>query len=160
MSGPVQAASAPISLFEVYAAELRVHAVTLIWLAFRRLNATSLATKEEDDITGELVREARKVLQDPSSPEWVSHYGIREQSPQNTGGKLGKRRPKIDIEFERNTRGLRPCLGFEAKRLGRGGRLADYLGSEGLARFLGCYYPTTHGDAAMLAYVQAKSTGE
>ena len=45
-----------ILLHEVYIAELRVHAVTLIWLGYRRLRPTAFATAEEDDITGELVR--------------------------------------------------------------------------------------------------------
>ncbi len=149
-----------ILLHEVYAAELRVHAVTLIWLGYRRLKIAALCTAEEDDITGELVRAMKLVVQDPSSPDWVDHYEIREQVPQNVAEKRGKRRPKMDIEVERHQRGPRPCLGFEAKRLGRGAAIGGYLGSEGLGAFLGGYYPTTHGEAGMLGYVQEKTRDE
>jgi hypothetical protein len=147
-------------LHEVYAAELRVHAVRLIWLGHRRLKIATLCKAEEDDITGELVRAMKLVVQDPSSPDWVDHYAIREQSPQNVGGKWGKRRPRMDIEVERHQRGPRPCLGFEAKRLGRGKAIGGYLGSEGPGAFLGGHYPTTHGEAGMLGYVQEKTSDE
>jgi hypothetical protein len=149
--------SAPI-LHEEYKYALRVHAVSLIILGYRRLGVGSLTSAEEDDITGELVRSIKLVVADPASPEWVEHYEIREQVPQNVSNKLGKRRPRIDIEIERNIRGPRPCLGFEAKRLGRGARLSDYLGTDGLGAFLSGHYPTTHGQAGMLGYVQEKNT--
>jgi hypothetical protein len=149
-----------ILLHEIYIAELRVHAIMLIWLGYRRLGPTAFATAEEDDITGELVRAVRDVLQDPSSPEWVDHYEVKEQVPQNVDEKHGKRRPKMDIEVERHQRGVRPCLGFEAKRLGRGEAIAGYLGSEGLGAFLTGYYPTTHGESGMLGYVQERTNDE
>jgi hypothetical protein len=149
-----------ILLHEVYIGELRVHAVTLIWLGYRRLRPAAFATAEEDDITGELVRALRLVLQDPSSPNWVDHYEVREQVPLNVHEKHGKRRPKMDIEVERHRRGIRPCLGFEAKRLGRGETVGGYLGSEGLTAFLTGYYPTTHGEAGMLGYIQERTNDE
>lgn len=148
------ASAGVLFLHKVYAEELRVHAVTFIWLGYRRLDAASLALAEEDDITGELVREMKVVALNPSSPAWVDHYEIHEQVPQNVGGKRGKRRPKMDIEFERHDRGPRPRLCFEAKRLGRGATLGSYLGDEGLGAFLCGYYPTTHGEGGMLGYVQ------
>jgi len=64
---------------------------------------------------------------------------------------------KMDIEFECHRRGVRPRLGFEAKRLGNGKAAGDYLGAEGLAAFVSGYYPTTHGEAGMIAYVQERS---
>jgi hypothetical protein len=149
--------STPI-LHEEYRNALRVHAVSLIVLGYRRLGTGSLATAEEDDITGELVRNMRLVVADPASPDWVEHYEIREQVPQNVSNKLGKRRPRIDVEIERNVRGARPCLGFEAKRLGRGGRVSEYLGKEGLGAFLSGHYSTTHGEAGMLGYMQENDT--
>ncbi len=66
----------------------------------------------------------------------------------------------MDIEIERHDRGPRPSLGFEAKRLGHGytlGGKRGYLSHEGLAAFFSGYYPTTHGDAGMLGYVQEKT---
>lgn len=150
--------AAPTRLHEVYSAELRVHAVTLIWLGYGRLKTDELCMAEEDDITGELVREMRLVAQDPSSPAWVDRYEIHEQGPQNVAGKFGKWRPKMDIEVERHHRGPRPRLGFEAKRLGRGTTIRGYLGGDGLAAFFSGHYPTTHGEAGMLGYVQEDST--
>lgn len=140
-------------LREVYIEELRTHAVTLIWLGYARLNATSFATAEEDVITGELVKQIKQV-QDEIDDDWASHYHISEQVPQNVDAKQGKRRPKMDIEIERNTRGIRPKLGFEAKRLGTGFGVGTYLGDSGMTAFLTCYYPTTHQEAGMLGYVQ------
>lgn len=137
-----------------------MHAVSLIWIGYHRLTSTAFTTAEEDDITGELVREMKLAQLDPSAPEWVERYEIREQVPQNTAGKLGKRRPKMDIEFERNGRGPRPHLGFEAKRLGRGKSIGDYLGEEGLAAFLGGHYPTLAGECGMVGYIQAQSQQE
>src|SRR5208337_5586090 len=87
-------------------------------------------------------------------------YEVREQVPLNVHEKHGKRRPKMDIEVERHRRGIRPCLGFEAKRLGRGETVGGYLGSEGLTAFLTGYYPTTHGEAGMLGYIQERTNDE
>jgi hypothetical protein len=150
--------AASILLHEVYAAELRVHAVMLIWLGYQRLKQGTLAGAEEDDITGELVREMKFVVQDPESPPWVEHYEIDEQVRQNVPGKRGKGRPIMDIEVERHQRGPRPRLGFEAKRLGRGHATGGYLGSEGMSAFLSGYYPTTHGEAGMIGYVQEETS--
>lgn len=147
---------ASILLHEAYTYEFRIHAITLIVLGYRRLSIKSFTTAEEDDITGELVRSIRLLAADPTSPEWVDRYEIREQVPQNVAGVLGKRRPRMDIEVERHNRGPRPCFGFEAKRLGRGKGLSNYLSSEGLGAFLSGHYPTTHGEAGMLGYVQEK----
>ena len=97
------------------------------------------------------------VIQAPSSPVWVDHYHVQEQILKNINDKRGKRRPKMDIEFERSGRGDRPILGFEAKRLGRGNNVGTYLGKEGLSAFVSGYYPTTHGEAGMLGYVQEQT---
>lgn len=150
----------PVLLHRIYAEELRTHAVALIWMGFQQLNATSFAAAEEDDITGELVKAMKSVIQNHASPEWVAHYHVQEQIPQNVDSKRGKRRPKMDIEFERSGRGPRPQLGFEAKRLGRGNAVGHYLGDEGLGAFLNGYYPTTHGEAGMLGYIQEQTPND
>ncbi len=152
--------SEPVLLHVVYANELRIHAVTLIWMGHQRLDGSSLATAEEDTITGSLIIAMKQVAQDPTSAEWVDRYEIHEQVRQNVEGKQGKSRPIMDIEIECHRRGPRPRLGFEAKRLGRGSGVSDYLGEEGMTAFLTGYYPTTHGDAGMLGYVQTHSPTE
>jgi hypothetical protein len=146
-------------LHTVYADALREHAVTLIWMGHQRLNFASFSSSEEDDITGELVRAIKEeVCCDPLAPEWVEHYEVHEQARQNTDDKRGKRRPMMDIEIECHRRGPRPKLGFEAKRLGYGHTTKKYLGDEGMTAFLNNYYPTTHGEAGMIGYVQQSTT--
>src|SRR5262249_30772723 len=94
------------NLYAVYAAELRLHAIDLVWLGYLRLNVSAFTDAEEDVITGELVKEMRNVLEDPaSSPPWAEHYSVNEQQRANVAGKEGKRRPIIDVEFERHCRG-------------------------------------------------------
>ena len=72
-------------------------------------------------------------------------------------GNSGKRRPKMDIEFECQRRGVRPEFGFETKRLGNGKTVGDYLGPEGLSAFVTEYDPTTHGEVGMIGYDQDAS---
>jgi hypothetical protein len=160
MTESLDGGAPPMFLHQVYAEELRLHAVMLIWLGYRRLNAHSLTKAVEDNITGELVREMAFVAADPSSPDWVEHCEIHEQARQNVAGKRGKDRPFIDIEIRRHRRGSHARVSFEAKRLGHGNTIGSYLGDEGLAAFLSGYYPTTHGEAGMLGYVQEKTNDE
>lgn len=144
-------------LREVYIAELREHALVLVWMGYQQMDPDAFAESEEDDITGELVRHMKAATENVESPPWVEHYSVSEQVRSTAPGKLGKRRPIVDVEFERHRRGMRPRLRFEAKRLGRGAGVSDYLGDEGLGAFLVGHYTRTHGEAGMLGYVQADS---
>jgi hypothetical protein len=152
--------ASPVLLHDAYAKQLRTHAVTLICMGHQRLDRRSLATADEDEITGELVKAMKTVTQDSTSPDWVDRYEVHEQVRQNVQNKLGKSRPMMDIEVECHRRGPRPRIGFEAKRLGRGSGVSDYLGDEGLSAFLTGYYPTTHGEGGMLGYVQDLAPGD
>jgi hypothetical protein len=143
-----------LALHEIYIVELREHALVLIWLGYRRMQQTDFSTAEEDDITGELARHMDEITQAEDAPPWAERYTVKEQIRSHTSDRLGKRRPIVDVEFERHKRGIRPRLRFEAKRLGRGVGVGDYLGSEGLGAFLDCYYSRTHNEAGMLAYIQ------
>ena len=149
-----------LALHEIYIIELREHALVLIWLGYQRMQQADFSTAEEDDITGELTRNMDELLQEEDAPPWVEHYTVKEQIRSHTPEKLGKRRPIVDVEFERHKRGIRPRLRFEAKRLGRGVGVRDYLGSEGLGAFLDCYYSRTHSEAGMLGYVQSGTEQE
>ena len=141
-------------LHEVYISELREHALALVWMGYQRMVPGAFAESEEDDITGELVRHMKAAIENVESPAWVEHYSVSEQVRSPAPGKLGKRRPIVDVEFERHRRGMRPRLRFEAKRLGRGAGVGDYLGGEGLGAFLVGHYSRTHGEAGMLGYIQ------
>jgi len=149
-----------LALHEIYIVELREHALVLIWLGYQRMQRTDFSTAEEDDITGELARHMDEITQAEDGPPWAEHYTVKEQVRSHTAGRLGKRRPIIDVEFERHKRGRRPRLRFEAKRLGRGVRVADYIGSEGLGAFLDRYYSRTHNETGMLGYIQSGTEQE
>jgi hypothetical protein len=141
-------------LRDVYIIELREHALTLVQLGYERMNRAEFSTAEEDEITGELARHMDEVTQANDAPAWAEHYTIKEQIRSHSADKLGKRRPIVDVEFERHKRGPRPRLRFEAKRLGRGVGVSEYTGSDGLGAFLDGHYSRTHDDAGMLGYVQ------
>ena len=144
-------------LRQIYIAQLREHTLALVWLGYQRMKPAAFAAAEEDAITGELVRQMKDAIQDESAPSWTEHYSVCEQVRSNVVGTLGKRRPIVDVEFERHRQGPRPYLRFEAKRLGRGSGISAYLGNKGLGAFLIGHYSTTHQEAGMLGYVQTGS---
>lgn len=154
-SDTILPASPNTLLAPVYTEALCRHALTLVALGHRRMTPTDFSTAEEDAITGELTREMRAVIEDDAAPEWTQDYSVQEQVRANTAGKLGKLRPIVDIEFERHTRGPRPRLRFEAKRLGPNHPASGYFGEGGLDAFISRYYDRTHEDAGMLGYVQS-----
>ena len=142
-------------LRDTYRRSLRTHAHTLIAMGYQELHPEDFAISQEPEITGELVRAMREIQELGSAPSWVAYYAIHDDPPLNVPGKQGKRRPRVDIEFERITRGMRPRLRFEAKRL-RGNRdVEQYLGEDGLGCFTSGKYPLTHPEAGMLGYVQS-----
>jgi hypothetical protein len=150
----VERTSNETALNAVYLAELRDHALTLVWMGYQRMLPADYSKAEEDTITGELARHMDEITQDETAPLWTEHYSVKEQVRSHTSDKFGKRRPIVDIEFERHKRGKRPRLRFEAKRLGRGATVADYCGGEGLGAFVDCHYSRTHNEVGMLGYVQ------
>jgi len=146
-------------LFQTYVNTLRAHAHWLIAEGYARMDNAAFASEEEPAITGELVREMRAYLEaGDGAPAWVCYYSIHDDPPLSVSGKLGKTRPRVDIEFERAARGPRPRLRFEAKRLDSttGHTVSGYLGRDGLGCFLSGRYPMTHGEAGMLGYVQSE----
>jgi len=146
-------------LFQAYVNRLRVHAHWLIAEGYARMDNAAFAGEEEPAITGELVREMRTYLESGDrAPAWVCYYSIHDDPPLSVGGRLGKARPRVDIEFERMAHGPRPRLRFEAKRLDSttGHTVSGYLGRDGLGCFLSGRYPMTHSEAGMLGYVQSE----
>jgi len=125
---------------------------------YARLQVRDLRLKEETEITGLLVRELRGVVEDRrvSGPLW--RYEIHEDPPLNVFAREGKRRPRVDIEIHCVQRGPRPTFSFEAKRLNRTSGVAEYLGPNGLGRFLSGQYAADQTDAGMLGYVQTNTT--
>jgi hypothetical protein len=128
---------------------------TLIALGHARLDGLSLRTAEEPVITGELVREIKNVLQGDDAPRWMAHFYLADDPPQNSPGRLGKSRRRVDIEFERGgQRGARPRLHFEAKRLYKANSVSAYLGDEGLSLFVAGEYAASQDVGGMIGYIQ------
>lgn len=110
--------------------------------------------KAEPEITGLLVTAIRATIEDIASPPWMSHFAIHDDPPVRSRGRLGKKRPRVDIEFERTQQGRHPRFQFEAKRLRSTASARAYLGPSGLGCFLSGRYGRELEDVGMLGYVQ------
>lgn len=116
-----------------------------------------LEVADEPVITGELVRFANKYIDDPLSPEWAVNWHVVDEAPENTKGRLGKRRTKVDIVCTLTGRRPQKRMKFEAKRLKRNPSypVSVYLGKDGLGMFLGGNYAPESHAVGMLGYVQS-----
>ena len=146
------------NLFQAYAVAMCAHTLRLIAEGYARMDKARFGVEQGPAITGALVEQMRAFLEaDADAPSWCTYYTIHDDPPLNVGQKLGKSRPRVDIEFERVAIGKRPRLRFEAKRLNSatGHTVSGYLGKDGLGCFLSGKYPMTHAEAGMLGYVQS-----
>ena len=132
----------------------------LLASGYRELQPAALQHQEEPAITGELVRAMKSVQQRRDAPRWTIYLHIADDPPVNSPGRLGKRRRRVDIEFERPQRGRRPRFQCEAKRLHQTDSIANYLGADGLGRFLVGDYSRDDDAAGMLGYVQTRGSME
>ena len=128
----------------------------LLASGYRELQLAALQHEEEPAITGELVRAMKSVQQRRDAPRWMIYLHIADDPPVNSPGRLGRRRRRVDIEFERPQRGRRPRFQCEAKRLHQADSVAKYLGADGLGRFLAGDYSQEDDAAGMLGYVQVR----
>ncbi len=143
-------------LSEHYKTSFRVHVFSLLKMGYDCINHKVHNSSEETVITEELVKAIRKILEDPSPPDWKTHYTLHEDPPLNIPGQHGKQRPRVDIQFELVRRGPRPRYEFEAKRLSANRRgVTQYLGNDGLGCFLDGRYARNASEAGMLGYVQS-----
>jgi hypothetical protein len=114
--------------------------------------------REETEITGELVRHTNNYIDDVASPEWAVPFEVKEESPENTKGKLGKGRKRVDVVCILTQKRPHSRLKFEAKRLkNKSHPVGIYLGKEGLQEFLNENYAPEAVAAGMLGYVQSDS---
>jgi hypothetical protein len=126
----------------------------LLIMGYRRLVHTQYNASEEQDITGELVKAIRRITEDPESPERTMRFAIHDDPPLNDDTRFGKRRKRIDIEFELTDRRPHPRYFFEAKRLSRKAHTGTYRGPKGMGEYLAGNYARGSDEAGMLAYVQ------
>jgi len=141
----------------------RVH--QLIKMGYDRMvDRPAYRAEEEPAITGDLVDAIDRVLDDPDSGEWMAFYWVCDDPPINEprhrgkrtdSRRKGKRRRRVDIRIDSSDLRPRTRFAFEAKRLGDGHPVDDYLGHEGLGRFLRGEYAPNDNEAGMLGYVQS-----
>jgi hypothetical protein len=124
------------------------------------MDTHSFAAAQEPHITGELVKTAKILLEDPDAEPWMEHLDILDDPPQNVPDQFGKRRPRIDIEFVTVVRGKRPRFLIEAKRLYRSDSVSQYYGTGGLLMFVNGQYGAEWPSAGMLGYVQTTTCAE
>ena len=144
-----------------YRSVFRRQVFELLRRGYERLDSPDFQDSEEEDITGELIREIRNVTEDRSCPSWTHYYAIHDDPRINTPGRLGKRRLRLDIEFERTGAGKHPRYPFEAKRLSsQTHEIGKYLGKDGLKQFLAGNYAHEQDEAGMLGYVQSETPSD
>jgi len=139
-----------------YQKAFREYVFKLLKMGYDRLNAASLKDSEEEDITGEIVREINEILDDRGSPSWVRLFAVHEELRINEAGRRGKRRKRVDIEFEWVCHCPRHHYPFEAKRLCINTHpIGEYVGPSGLGEFLSGNYACDRIEAGMIGYVQS-----
>ena len=109
------------------------HVHELLQLGYESLRDESHFGSDEEKITGELVREIEVILDEPPSAVdgWCHHYFVSEEKRENTGGRTGKSRKRVDIYFQASHTTPRSNFRFEAKRLGASHTTANYFGPMG-----------------------------
>lgn len=139
-----------------YTRAFRRHVHELILLGYARLDYASHAASDEPVITGEMIRAIREVLDAPHLPRrWFRWYSVHEDPRLNARGLKGVRRRQPDYGFEHLSTAPRVWYYFEAKRLDTKKREGDYLGFEGLGRFLDGRHARQCPEAGMIGYVQS-----
>ena len=84
----------------------------------------------------------------------MHRYHAVDNLPLSHPKKSGKKRPRVDIEITNVRAGRHPQFHFEAKRLGKGYPVGQYVGRQGLGCIIHADYARDHDDAGMLGYVQ------
>lgn len=127
----------------------------LLLRGYELIRDEDLSHEEETSITGELVRGVREVLEREDAEGWMQLFDLHDDPPQNLPGKLGRSRPRVDIEFVRlSGRGRRPRFHIEAKRMYRSDSVRKYFGDDGLGCFIVGRYAAHEPAGGMLGYVQ------
>ena len=114
--------------------------------------------REETEITGFIAEAIQARLSSPGIEERFDRYALMEDNPVPGEQRTGKRRMRIDIILQSSFRPrhkTRPKYIFEAKRLRKPSHpVSQYIGQEGLGRFIQGRYAPDCPEVAMLGYVQ------
>ena len=117
--------------------------------------------RDEYDLTGFLADAMDARIDNPETPERFSLYSVHNERPISSKSECGKDRPKLDIQIERCGIRPKPSYTFEAKRLrddtkaSPSDSLSQYLGDDGVGRFVAGKYEGESVEAAMLGLIQA-----
>ena len=141
-----------------YQIAFRKKVFALLNMGYSRLEPKIFKEAQEEEITGEIVREMNEVLVGRSAPKWASFIAVHEDPRINSPRRKGKNRKKADIEFEYVRHHNRPRYPFEAKRLCTNSHpVGVYLGPEGLGEFISGNYAYDKNEAGMLGYIQSNT---
>jgi hypothetical protein len=148
--------------WDEYLAVLREDAHQLLAWSYVDNRSRLAQADDEYEMTGLLADGMTDRIDSHMTDERFMIYSVHNEQPISPDGQLGKKRPRIDIRIERC--GIRPkrYFTFEAKRL-RDDRtssvrdtMREYLGHEGIGRFIGGLYAAESYEAAMLGCMQAR----
>jgi hypothetical protein len=126
----------------------------LVARGYARMTPASFKGTIEEVITEKLVEAINAAIQSPGAESWMHRYHAVDNLPLSHPEKSGKKRPRVDIEITNVRAGPHPQFHFEAKRLGRGYPVGQYVGRKGLGCIIHADYARDHDDAGMLGYVQ------
>ena len=142
-----------------YVGQFRRHCHELIATGYNRIRGERHSKSEEDFITQRIKEEIKAAQREKALPRWADRYFVTDQAPVSAPDRVGKDRPKIDIEIESTESRDRPVFHFEAKRLRRedSHSVSEYVGPAGLGSFLAGLYGRTGHEGGMLGYVQSES---
>lgn len=140
---------------DVYLPSFVIHAHQLLKLGYDSLNPAEFAAAREETITGCLTAAMQSALRRRAAPDWTADLTVHDEVHIEDGIRRGKRRLRIDIEFEQVRRGPRPTFQFEAKRLRSAASLHAYVGPGGLGCFVDGRYANDQDIAGMLGYIQS-----
>lgn len=144
-----------------YLIELRKDAHQLLAWGYADSRLQLNQALDEYEMTGILADNMDARINSPDTPDRFLLYAVHNERPTSPTGELGKKRPKLDIQIERCGVRPKPLFTFEAKRLrddlscSTSDTLRNYLGSDGISRFIEGRYVPSSPEAAMLGCIQA-----
>jgi len=137
-----------------YRQTVLLHVHQLVKLGYERLDRSVCRQAEEPDISGDLADAMEGALDDRSFP-WMDWFAVHNEAPIADPKRKGKRRQRLDIRIDSAMTRPRTRFAFEAKRLGDDHGVPQYVGEDGLGRFVRGEYARDEDMAGMLAYVQS-----
>lgn len=144
--------------FTKYLAAFRRDAHQLIAWGYEDTRHKINSNRDEEEISGFLYDAIQTRLRLSDCPNWCNRYAVKNEDPFSSETRIGKHRKKTDIIIEEVATAGRPEFIFEAKCLNyrkSHHRKNNYIGQEGLQRFVRAEYAANYPEAGMLGYLQS-----